>query len=111
MLRIHPKYLTDARLLSLWREALAGQRKIASGGQWADFEQCGCALKVVGAYLSFIASEGLGRGIKLNHELITLPNFDEKFLSVSKQVLWEEQIKLNIPVSDNPRSNPVYKIV
>lgn len=111
MLKIHPKYLTNARLLALWREGLGIQRKILYEDLWFGFETCSCPLKGIGAYLSFIASEGLGRGLKLNHELIHIPNFEESFLTVSRQELLNEQAKLGFACTDFPQCNPVYKVV
>lgn len=112
MLRLHPKYLTDARLLALWREGLNGQRKISDGRAWGDFVLADNPLQGVGAYLSFIASEGLGRGYKMNHELIMKPNFEEGFLPAAPDDLEAERKKLNLPETDEDlRCHPIYTIV
>lgn len=111
MLKIHPKYLTDQRLLALWREALNGQRRLLAGFGWADFSELGDPLQGIGAYLSFIASEGLGRGFKMNHELIFRPNFTEKLIPVSYSFLHDESLQLQLPEGKRLFCNPVYKII
>lgn len=110
MLRVHPKYLSDSSLLAVWREGLRGQKKIVRGQGWADFVLADKPLEGVGAYLSFIASEGLGRGYRINHELIEKPNFDEGFLPLSLEQLDEEKAKLNVQ-DDYPLCHPIYHIV
>lgn len=111
MLRIHPKYLADGNLLALWREGLTGQRKISDGYPWGDFVLADDPLKAVGAYLSFIASEGLGRGFKINHELIIKPNFSEAFLPITSEQLEAEKRRLNLEIEDNLQCHPIYKIL
>lgn len=111
MLRVHPKYLSDNRLLALWREGLNGQRKISSGRPWSDFVLADDPLQGVGAYLSFIASEGLGRGYKMNHELILKPNFAEKFLPTDRAQLEKERQDLNLPVCEQISCHPIYTIL
>lgn len=111
MLKIHPKYLSDTRLLALWREGLNGQRKISKGYPWGDFVMADDPIEGVGAYLSFIASVGLGRGFKINHELILKPNFNEEFLPLTQEQLEKERKQLNLPLSTIPDCNPVYKVL
>lgn len=111
MLKIHPRYLNNSHLLALWRESLQGQRRMAAGGSWHDFTDLENPLTGVGAYLSFIASEGLGRGLKMNHELIFKPNFASELLTVTTQELMAEKQKLQLKADTPLQSNPVYKII
>jgi len=110
MLRIHPRYLSDSRLLALWRESLKGQGRLCSGTDWKGFSQSAEPLKCVGAYLSFIASEGLSRGYKMNHELILIPNFDEEQLTVSYELLRQEADDLSLAADAVLRANPVFGV-
>lgn len=111
MLKIHPRFLSDSQLRGLWREALYGQKQILAGNSWKNFELSSQPLKSVGAYLSFIASEGLGRGFKMNHELIVKPNFDEEQLTVAYHDLQNESRQLNLPAANRLFCNPVFKII
>ena len=108
MYKIHPKFLDDAHLRALWREGLSAQKKVAKGLPWHNFETTPDPLESMGAYLSFIASVGLGRGIKFNHELILEPNFKESFLTVSTAELENERQKLNLPQDIKLEPHPIY---
>ena len=108
MYKIHPKFLSDNTLRALWRESLTAQQKVAKGASWHSFETTPDPVESIGAYLSFIVSEGLGRGIKLNHELILKPNFKEGFLTVSTTELENERQKLNLPPNLALEAHPIY---
>ncbi len=110
MLRIHPRYLSDSRLLSLWRESLKGQGRLCAGADWKGFSESAEPLKCVGAYLSFIAAEGLCRGYKMNHELILKPNFDEEQLTIPYALLRQEADDLSLAADVILWANPVFEV-
>lgn len=111
MLHIHPKYLSDSQLLMLWCDGLKGQQRISAKQSWKDFILADNPLHAIGAYLSFIASEGLGRGYRMNHELIIKPNFDEKFLPITITELESERKQLDLPQIKDIQSNPIYCVI
>lgn len=110
MYKIHPHFLDDNRLRYVWREGLSAQKQISQGARWHEFETTPNPSKCLGAYLSFIASEGLGRGMKLNHELIEKPNFEQNFLSIGFDELEREREKLHLPKDLTIRSHPIYDL-
>lgn len=84
---IHPKYMDKHSLIASWREGLRLQKALAENNLEAKnkmsvFKSSGNPLRDVGSYLSFMASEGARQGVKLNHEKIICPNFDNGFASV-----------------------------
>lgn len=110
MYKIHPKFLSDNNLRALWRESLKAQQKVATGAPWHNFETTHNPVESMGAYLSFIASEGLGRGIHFNHELIFKPNFSQDLLITTKTELEQERRDLNLPRRLKLQTNPVYRL-
>ena len=98
---IHPKYLDRKSLISLWREGLMVQRFLERNkdinnqkSQVIYFKNQDDPLKVIGSYLSFVASEGARQGCRFNHEKILYPNFDEDILIVDEQDVKKEVVSL-----------------
>lgn len=98
---VHPKYLDKYGLISLWREALLIQKNLTgelssfkSGVEYYRFKSTQNPLLTIGAYLSFIASEGCRRGYKFNHEKIIFPNFEENQLDLEWAELQAQKISL-----------------
>lgn len=110
MYKIHPKFLDDNRLRFVWREGLSAQKELSKGAAWNKFETTKSPAECMGAYLSFIASEGLGRGIRFNHELIEKPNFNENFLTISFEELEIDRQKLLLPPELKINGHPIYTL-
>lgn len=83
---IHPKYMDKHSLIASWREGLRLQKALAenqtAGEMPSRLKGRGNPLRDIGSYLSFMASEGARQGVKLNHEKIICPNFDNGFMQV-----------------------------
>ena len=83
---IHPKYMDKHLLIASWREGLRLQKVLAenqtTGEMPSRLKGRENPLRDVGSYLSFMASEGSRQGVKLNHEKIICPNFDNGFMPV-----------------------------
>lgn len=110
MYKIHPKFLDDAHLRALWREGLCAQKKVTEGMPWHNFETSRNPQQCMGAYLSFIASVGLGRGIRFNHERIEEPNFEQNFLPLTLEELEQERQKLKLPKELLLECHPIYSL-
>lgn len=91
LLCLHPKYLDKHGLISLWQQGLNAQEMLQemsaseNNSHLGAFREKENPLRAIGAYLSMLASEGCRQGIKLNHERILFPNFDEKIIPVKAE--------------------------
>ncbi len=85
---LHPKYLDKYSLISFWQQGLKAQKMLLEvsavdeTSRLQAFREKENPLRAIGAYLSMLASEGCRQGVKLNHERILFPNFDEKIIPV-----------------------------
>lgn len=91
LLCIHPKYLDKHSLISFWQQGLKAQEMLQevsvaeNNPRLGAFREKENPLRAIGAYLSMLASEGCRQGVKLNHERILFPNFDEEIIPVKAE--------------------------
>jgi len=123
---VHPKYLSDKALISLWKDCLVAQRVFTSAThpfihkQLLRFLGGSDPLMAIGAYLVEIYNEGMRRNLGFVKEKILKPNKSNELIKIPRGQILYEATRLNNHYKKNglkssidlfPEPHPLFRIV
>lgn len=123
---IHPKYLSDKSLISLWKDCLVAQRVFTSANhpfihkQLLRFLGSNDPLEAIGSYLLEIYKEGEKRNLGFNKDKILKPNETNRAIKIPRGQIVYEITKLNNYNTKNggkpkinlfPETHPLFRVV
>jgi len=123
---IHPKYLSDKKLIELWKNCLVAQRVFSAPSndfihrQLLRFLGSNDPLEAIGAYLIEIYEESEKRNLDFNKDKILKPNKSNKLIKIPKGQMVYEITKLNNFYAKNgekvelnlfPEPHPLFRVV